>query len=386
MNVLILTPDAVGSTLLQRLLTIYMQFHNFGQPVINTHELTNGIEKFWSTEFNRELLGKHKNTTWGYHQSLEEITELLQSVDHYKTSRLAQYHIKNRQDSLEKQVPFYRYLNDNFFIISGRRRNLFEHALSMCLTKIHKKLNVYSSQEKISTFIDIYQNPVDIDPESLINTLNDYRSYLDWAENYFSVASYFYYDQHVENIEKYILGLPVFASQQQLVTWKSTFGQEFNDWNRCHYMMADLGTVMLEQTNPSPKLLTIEENKLSSEFGMINYEAKRIVSNLPVAHQAFLKTHIDNYLTAHNSIDRMIELGIMTTGVPMKKQTMTEKKHIVKNFTVCVETYNRWADAYPDIAQPINFDEIAEREKQEQKFWNPSMTLTTTPTVTLIEN
>ena len=82
----------------------------------------------------------------------------------------------------------------------------------------------------------------------------------------------------------------------------------------------------------------------------------------------------------------MIELGIMTTGVPMKKQTMTEKKHIVKNFTVCVETYNRWADAYPDIAQPINFDEIAEREKQEQKFWNPSMTLTTTPTVTLIEN
>ena len=386
MNVLILTPDAVGSTLLQRLLTIYMQFHNFGQPVINTHELTNGIEKFWSPEFNCELLGKPKNVTWGYHQSLEEITELLQSVNHYKTSRLAQYHIKARQDPLAKQVPFYRYLNDNFFIISGRRRNLFEHALSMCLTKIHKKLNVYSSQEKISTFIDIYQNPVDIDPESLINTLNDYRSYLDWAENYFSVASYFYYDQHVENIERYILGLPVFASQQQLVTWKSIFGQEFNDWNRCHYMMADLGTVMLEQTNPSPKLLTIEENKLSPEFGMINYEAKHIVLNLPVAHQEFLKTHINNYLTAHNSIDRMIELGIMTTGVPMKKQTMTEKKHIVKNFTVCVETYNRWADAYPDIAQPINFDEIAEREKQEQKFWNPSMTLTTTPTATLIEN
>ena len=386
MNVLILTPDAVGSTLLQRLLTIYMQFHNFGRPVINTHELTNGIEKFWSPEFNCELLGKPKNTTWGYHQSLEEITELLQSVDHYKTSRLAQYHIKTRQDPLTKQVPFYRYLNDNFFIISGRRRNLFEHALSMCLTKIHKKLNVYSSREKISTFIDIYQNPVDIDSESLINTLNDYRLYLDWAENYFSVASYFYYDQHVENIEKYILGLPVFASQQQLVTWKCTFGQEFNDWNRCHYMMADLGTVMLEQNNTSPKLLTVEENKLPPEFSMINHGAKRIVSNLPVTHQEFLKSHINNYLTAHDSIDRMIELGIMTTGVPMKKQTMTEKKHIVKNFAVCVETYNRWADAYPDIAQPINFDEIAEREKQEQKFWNPNMALTTTPTTALIEN
>ena len=35
MNVLILTPDAVGSTLLQRMLTIYMQFHDFNRPVIN---------------------------------------------------------------------------------------------------------------------------------------------------------------------------------------------------------------------------------------------------------------------------------------------------------------------------------------------------------------
>jgi hypothetical protein len=39
MNILILTPDAVGSTLLQRVLTMYMQFHEFDRPVINLHEL-----------------------------------------------------------------------------------------------------------------------------------------------------------------------------------------------------------------------------------------------------------------------------------------------------------------------------------------------------------
>ena len=65
MNILILTPDSVGSTLLQRVLTIYMQFQQFDKPVINLHELSNGLTKYYSPEFNRELLGK-KNDKWGY--------------------------------------------------------------------------------------------------------------------------------------------------------------------------------------------------------------------------------------------------------------------------------------------------------------------------------
>ena len=43
MNVVILTPDRVGSTLLQRVFTIHMIESNFNKPVINLHELTNGI-------------------------------------------------------------------------------------------------------------------------------------------------------------------------------------------------------------------------------------------------------------------------------------------------------------------------------------------------------
>ena len=67
MNVLILTPDAVGSTLLQRMLTIYMQFHQFDRPTINLHELTNGLAKYYSPEFNQELVGKRALANWGYH-------------------------------------------------------------------------------------------------------------------------------------------------------------------------------------------------------------------------------------------------------------------------------------------------------------------------------
>jgi hypothetical protein len=63
MNVLILTPDAVGSTLLQRMLTIYMQFHDFGRPVINLNELSNGLIKYYSPEFGRELVSSN-NVNW----------------------------------------------------------------------------------------------------------------------------------------------------------------------------------------------------------------------------------------------------------------------------------------------------------------------------------
>jgi hypothetical protein len=93
MNVLILTPDAVGSTLLQRLLTIYMQFYRYDHPVINLHELTNGLVKYHNTTFDQEVLGK-KEGQWGYYQSLEQIVDMLSSVDHYKTSRLAPIYFK----------------------------------------------------------------------------------------------------------------------------------------------------------------------------------------------------------------------------------------------------------------------------------------------------
>jgi hypothetical protein len=75
MNVLILTPDAVGSTLLQRLITIYMQFHEFDRPVINLHELSNGLVKYYSPDFNCEILGK-KQEAWGYYQTLKQIVEM----------------------------------------------------------------------------------------------------------------------------------------------------------------------------------------------------------------------------------------------------------------------------------------------------------------------
>ena len=138
------------------------------------------------------------------------------SVDHYKTSRLAHYHIRNRQDPIDQQIPFYQYLNDNFYIISCRRHNVFEHALSWTLSKITKKLNVYSHQEKINTFSKIYQDKITVDLQVMTGYLRAYKSYLEWVETNFAVSRYFDYETHMPDLEKFILNLDIFHGPQRL--------------------------------------------------------------------------------------------------------------------------------------------------------------------------
>ncbi len=368
MNVLILTPDAVGSTLLQRLITVYMQFHVWDQPVINLHELTNGLMRYYSPDFGRELLGKRfqGQQAWGYHQSLQEVVELLESVDHYKTSRLAQYHIRLRDDPIEQQIPFYQYLNSNFFVISCRRRNLFEHAVSWSITKVTKKVNVFDHYEKIDSFVDMYLNPITVDPAAFEDTLNDYKNYIDWC-NRFTISSYFVYEDHVPNIEQYILNLPIFRGQPRLNTWKSTYGIEFADWNRCHYYGSDVGTLMLDSPEAVPQLM--RPGVRNKEIQSIDHHA--LVRHLPEAQRSFFHDNLLGYRNAQRSIEKMRELGILVSTVPIKKQTLREKRHMIKNFDQCVEIYNAWVELNPGAWQPVDQAGIVAQITAETQYWAP---------------
>jgi hypothetical protein len=416
MNVLILTPDAVGSTLLQRLITIYMQFHHYDRPVINLHELTNGLVKYYNPKFDQEVLGKQEGG-WGYHQSLQEIAGLLSTTDHYKTSRLAHYHIQNRHDSLEQQIPFYQYLNDNFYIISCRRHNVFEHALSWCLSKITKKLNVYSANEKIDTFFDLYKTGIDIDPNSLIQTLNAYRDYVKWCNDHFNVASYFYYDEHLPRIEKYILSLPIFSQQTKLLSWQDNFDIDFDTWNRCRYIESDLGTLALDQpekfaqltdrakitkiestyqlfltgyrdiADPSwPSISTVAEYKNLPAQIRNEVEGKHKLSLptsptklthpltklLPANHQEFLNQHQPKYQTSLRTISTMVSTGVMMGPPPVKKQTLAEKKRMVKNYSHLLEVYNKWIRLNPDIGLPLEESTLDQFAQVERDRWMPA--------------
>lgn len=367
MNVLILTPDAVGSTLLQRLITIYMNFYDFGKPVINLHELTNGLIKYYSPDFNREILGKPPSSEqWGYHQSLPEIIDLLKNVDHHKTSRLANYHLRRRNDPTKELIPFQKYLDDNFFVISCRRRNIFEHALSWSINKITKKLNVYSSQEKLESFGYLYAEPFDVDIHSLVMACKDYAQYLQWADQNFSVGSYFYYEDHLPEIEHYIMNLPIFGGQPR-ITWQDKFGLSFQNYNRYTYLSSDIGTLALENRGNLQTLLLEDHSNKSS------VQPQKMLSCLPKSHLKFLVQHKHAFINADECIGRMIDLGIIITPLPIKKQTLLEKMKMIRNLKNCIDAYNLWAEQNAAIASPVNYDGLFEIAQQERQHWMPRL-------------
>ena len=264
MNVLLLTPDAVGGTLLHTVLTIYMQFHRYDQPVISLYDLSLGLEKYWHPDFNREIARTHEQ-----YQTLDQIQQVISSVDHYKVAKLTEYNIKRRKDPIAQQVPFYKYLNDNFFVIACRRDNMFEHSLSWALNKITNRLNVYSFDEKVSAFARLYSDGVTIDPISLTRSLEDYKSFVQWCDDNFSVASYYRYEHNVYRLEEYVLDLPIFNGQSKRNTWKDVYGIDFNNWNRYHYLSNDIGSVAMQDHQTFAKLTN---NIGSTNTGMIDYD------------------------------------------------------------------------------------------------------------------
>ena len=382
-------------------LTIYMQFHDFGRPVINMHELTNGLAKYYSPEFGRELVSKKTVENWGYHQTLEEVIKLLDSVDHYKTSRLTHYHIRRRGDSLEQQVPFYQYLNENFYIIACKRANVFEHALSMTLNTITKKLNVYDAYEKIDTFYEIHKSGVTLDPVVFERQLDAYKLYVDWSEQYFDISSYFNYEQDIPRLEQYILDLPVFSSRSNRVTWDQNFGISFNDWNKMHYARSDLSqlsltnhnnleTAMLDQTDivkhyqqhaPEhwPAVHSLDDvanlsSELQQQWVQDAIYQEGTVPWLRQSQQQALSTFKHGYKQAQQTINQMIDLGIIINGPPIKKQTLSEKQKTIRNFEQLIEIYNAWALTHPDTGSPVTDQDLMNKTHTELEFWNSIFT------------
>jgi hypothetical protein len=366
MNVLILTPDRVGSTLLQRLITVYMQAYEYDRPVINLHELTNGLMKYYSPVFNREVLGKpNDGKDWGYYQTLDEIIELLHSTDHYKTARLAHYHIQGRGDTITAQVPFYQYLNDNFFIICAQRDNLLEHGLSWCINGVSKRLNVFSAQDKFDVFSELYRNKITVDPEALETYLNRYINYQKWVSHHFQVGSYFKYDRDLSNIEQYILGLPMFAGQDKK-TWKDIFQLDFADWNRCHYLVSDLSGISGQLPNSTVDVPRLTTNLEINNMQLQSYDIAEIPRSLSVLDQQFLIKNGKNYTAANKAIQELVDNKTMVTPVPIKLQTMLEKKLLINNFDQCVDVYNKWAERTGHGTYSLPQLELAISEEIEQ--------------------
>lgn len=390
MNVLILTPDRVGSTLLQRLITIYMLRYGFNKPVINVHELTNGISKFYNPTLQQETLCR--DDTIGYGTSLPNIQKLLSSVDHYTTSRLAHYHLIRRNDPIEQQTQFFKYLNENFYIISCRRENLFEHALSWIIFNSSKKLNVYSAIDKIQTFEDLYKNGITAHKESIFARLNAYKNYITWSDIHFDVQSYFNYESYIHDLESYILTLD-FMPNSKNNTWHDMFGIEFINWNKMHKAIPDaiLKNNNKDNTENFRYLSHHDITKYKSLSGsdwptpeewinnkLVNTEIHNEIcnyfpnSNLTVSKELynFLSTHAPKYKETNAQLDELQTNGFLPTGVPIKLQTLKEKISLIKNFEDCIDWYNEWVERNEFGAQVSkeDFKEIISSEEEINSY------------------
>lgn len=430
MNVLLLTPDAVGGTLLERMLAIYSHINPRDRPTIDVGHVELGLATYFNTEFNQMILRSLGDYEFRDMQNLPQIQALLQSVDHYKILKLPHYNMVLRQDPRSQQVPFYRYLDQNYFVISCRRDNLFEHALSWSINKITKNLNVFTPQEKIKHFVPLYASGIHIDPLSVRQSLEDYRRYLDWCDNNFHVSSYYVYEQHMPNLEKYILSLPMFAQSQAALTWHDVWGQEFADWNQCHYLSSDIGSLFRDPmigtklrdltgpTSQSCQVLPVGHDAIKALIssyqrvrdhswpdisdlsdwhtlpdtikqeclhlhdlgfyvdsaqleqnknqGLYDTTATSMTTDLiPMIqdtalhyHKGYLAQHGMAYQRASSSIEKMIDIGILRSGIPIKKQTMREKYEIIKNMPECLDMYNQWISQNPGLGSRVQPDDI----------------------------
>jgi len=338
MNVLILTPDRVGSTLLQRLITVYANINENNSPLtINLHELTNGIVEYQNSQYGN-VLGK-KSGGWGYHQSLHEIVNLIDRAPHDIVSRLAYYHLKNRKDSKAEQLDFYKYLNENFYVISARRKNLFEHAMSWCISAESKKLNVYTFEEKYKTFEKISRNGVHIQEESIEKYLNQYNEYLDWVDCHFNVNSYFEYERDIPNIENYVLGLSPFRDLTDTKNWNDRFNISWADWNRMHYLLS----------------------LVPFDYAFSNDEKE------------FMTSHVELYKNCRIHLQDLQDAGILVSGIPIKLHTLKEKANLITNASQCLEYYNTWVGSNrPSHALTYTPESLTQIAQIEHNSWSDS--------------
>lgn len=296
MNTLILTPDGVGSTILQRLVTMALYLEKV--PVVNTHELTNGLILKNSVV--------SKNFDLGYTQTLEEIITLLKesSIDTQLVSRVAKYHLDNRKDRLSEQRIFFSFLN-RFFKkkIMCVRENIFEYAMSWSIRHRSGVLNVYNRNDKEKVL-----QVSDVDELYFLKKCQEYVDYQIWIETYFPDVLKVSYEKLVTDSDTII---------EQLTGYENTFKKKF-----------------------AMPLSSI----LRSEYEFFNTLRSNNTQHILTPES---QRSLSLYKTTSNY---MIEEG-MIVNHPIKNTTLQDKKNQIQNFDRCLDKFYSFAKNHNWIDQ-----------------------------------
>jgi hypothetical protein len=308
MNTLILTPDGVGSTILQRLLTMTLYLEKI--KAVNVHEISNGNiclknGVLWKN-LPHDLSSKKAED---YSQKLLDIIELIQN-SHKDTkiiSKLAKYHLDNRQDSLSEQKIFFSFLNKFYEKkIMCVRKNIFEYGLSSSMLS-GKVTNIYKKEDK--KFI---MEKLEVDENYFIKRLKLYVSYINWVEDNFPDVEKIFYEDIVLHSD-YII--------EKITGYKDTFVKNF-DVNLSDILKMEYDFFNWSMKKNNEKKIFYTKKKLK---GLILY--KKLAKNL-IKNEVIL-------------------------GLPIKSTTLEDKKKQIKNYDRCLDIFYSFAKNYNWIDQGI---------------------------------
>jgi len=290
-NFLVLTPDGVGSTYLQRALTVYLQCADL--DYWNTHELLNGLAV--------EDGSLYKDHTLKYSQTIEDICNLLLVTGNLLVSRIARYHITNRLKIHDEDYSIlYKECNRKFNTIIFCARDPFEYALSWGIRKNSGFLNVYSVAERIDAHGVGAKEPIDLD--HFQNKLDHYAEYEYWAQDNFNITKKVNYDDLHNNVDQQMQDITGLDH-----TVKDKIGISLQDYSRYRYLLS-----MYKQTK----------------------DTQYFFNGIDV---------IDEMCNLHGMIETLRYNLRLPSTMPIKMNTMANKRSRVTNFDQAVETYNSWA-------------------------------------------
>jgi len=157
-KILILTPDAIGSTFFQRTSTIYL--NSVGVTTVNYHELTNHILSKSDHYLYKDLLNLNKS--------------IVARASHYRTTLLT-------PEQQQKYIFFCKNFFNNIILI---KRCPFEAILShsMRLFNQEPSLNVYSKEAYNNI---IRETPYVLPEEFFLEGISHFEQFYLWAEEHF---------------------------------------------------------------------------------------------------------------------------------------------------------------------------------------------------------
>jgi hypothetical protein len=318
MNYLVLTPDGVGSTYLQRALTVHL--NAAGLDYYNIHELLNGLELQDSRV--------SKNFDLEYSQSLDEIKSILEKNTASIISRLSDYYVYDRldkkvtADSEQDYKDFYKFCNEYHGKVFYCARDPFEYALSWSIRKISKAYNVYNVDRRIE--VHNLDKQYNIDSDYFNSKLNQYNDYISWVEENFPNAIRVNYNDLNFNVD---------AVVEELTGVKSTVLENFD--------------VSIGQYSKLLYSISLKEQKLENTDSINEYYSR--IKNL------------------QQYIEDLMNQDKLVTAMPIKMNTLAEKQQKVTNFENFMLRYNNWASL--NNYAKIDKDIIAEKIKKEQAIY-----------------